>query len=47
VLICQTCQRPVVFQRSGWTHRDASPECPQLVVAWPPPETGDDTEHVA
>jgi len=41
VLVCINCARVVVFGPQGWIHRDGSPDCPSLVVAWPPPITDD------
>jgi hypothetical protein len=45
MLVCMNCARPIVFSDLGWAHRDDSPECPGLIVAWPPP--GDDNEDAA
>ena len=48
-MICITCRRRVMFGLSGWEHRDLSPECPKLIVAWPPPvsDEGDETDDFA
>ncbi len=49
MLVCMNCVRPIEFGPDGWTHRDPSPDCPGLIVAWPPPESdeADDTEDAA
>jgi hypothetical protein len=47
VLICENCHSPIVFGRSGWLHRDPAPDCPGLVVAWPPPGPDDGAEDAA
>jgi len=42
VLVCMNCAHPIVFADNGWSHRDPAPECPGLVVAWPPQGPDDD-----
>jgi hypothetical protein len=42
VLVCLTCRGVVVFGSAGWMHRDPAAACPDLVVAWPPPDDHDD-----
>lgn len=41
------CARPIVFGETGWSHRDPVPDCPGLVVAWPPPGSDNGEEDAA
>ncbi len=36
-----------MFSDLGWVHAEAECTCSRLIVAWPPPMHGDDTDDIS